>query len=319
MSNTFSIQSFLKSEDNELLVIDIPLGDASAPPANEVLDVFSPNQGKNQIWEATEDSAHPGYFFIRSLQIDKRGDSLVIDIQGVNEAKAKNMASGTPIDAYTQDQGWHENQLWTVALDPASTPNLNTALQPSGKQDFIFIQSYLTDSSGTPFVIDIQGWSAATKLVRGVAKLDAYPQKRTGTDNQRWTLIPIDWEPLAPKITSFTPDFNLSVPAKSYMTVSGTGFAPGLTLVFTNRLDQGDGTFSTADPILGVTDFAGNFSRTASFVDWGLGIAEGNGLGTQSGKFTVGVANNSGDRIPTVLASASAQWSGSTFSDFSNG
>jgi hypothetical protein len=87
-------------------------------------------------------------------------DGNVIDILG---------ASTTPdtgLDAFPQKESGTANQLWQFVPDPAGS-------------GFFFIMSMLNGD-----VIDIQGASTAPDT-----KLDAFPQKTTGTDNQLWIAV----------------------------------------------------------------------------------------------------------------------------------
>jgi hypothetical protein len=242
---------------------------------------------------------------------------LVINVKGITAKNAGDVKDGTGLDAYTPDSGWNESQLWTVALNPASTPNVTTASPPQPQDDFIFIESYLTDDHGKPLVMDIQGWQPGQKLVAGKALLDAFHQKSANTQNQLWALEPQGWSSPVPKITAFDPWLNLTDAKKSTVTVTGSGFYPGTTLVFTCAIEDGGG-FTQPPPLLGVSDFAGNFSMTATLIAWGLAAPDGDGVVNQVGTFMVGVAVNSGSAPQPVAASASAQWNGLDFSGFTH-
>ena len=85
----------------------------------------------------------------------------VIDIQ---EASTK---AGALLDAFPPKKTGADNQMWDFVLDPAGS-------------GYYFIKSKLSGN-----VIDIQ--EAATKVG---ALLDAFPQKKTGADNQLWDFIP---------------------------------------------------------------------------------------------------------------------------------
>jgi hypothetical protein len=299
MSNTFIIQSKLADAYNNPLVVDIEEGGGSLPPKknNAYLDAFTPTGNNNQLWTAVPDPAHSGYFFIQSMQPDSVGETLVIDIHGVNQKHADNMKDGTLLDAWTQDQVWYENQLWTIALDPATQPN--TAQPTSSQRNFILIQSYLKNSSGVPFVIDIQGWSGANPS-KGTA-LDAFHQKTKNTDNQLWTLNAQQKYP-TPGITSLTPDYDITNPEATVLGVTGSGFPPGSTLALV--LTGGD--LTQGPPILTVTDFAGNFDMGARLVaDWGYP-----GLGIE-GPFSIAVFfNEVGIFGQPWIVSVNANWTG---------
>jgi hypothetical protein len=311
MSNVFTIESFLltSSQPPGQLAIDIGLADPGF-----YLDAYSPNRQTNQLWEAVEDQEHPGYFFIQSIFTDSAKQHLVIDIKGVTKTNRSTMKADTSLIAHHRDMGWHENQLWTIGLNPGTVPNTN--ITPDPQVDFIFIQSYLKNEYGKPYVIDMRGWSAGGPLIGdGSTKLDAHPQKATDTGNQLWRLVPqslTNW-PYWGKITSIVP----SIGSVNMATVNGTGFSPGATLYFFSQLYLGDGTTNYYGPLLGVADFAGNVSMLASLEDWGLGYMQGGTLVTQAGLFAVGIGYNSGPGPEPKIATASAQWSGSQFTNFS--
>jgi hypothetical protein len=97
----------------------------------------------------------PTFVFLKS-----KLNGNVIDILG---------ASPTPdtgLDAFPQKASGTENQLWQFVPDPAGS-------------GFFFIKSMLNGN-----VIDIQGASTAPDT-----KLDSFPQKTTGTDNQLWQFV----------------------------------------------------------------------------------------------------------------------------------
>jgi hypothetical protein len=280
---------------------------------NNNLWLNSPNQHSTQIWEGVADSARPGFFFIQSSQPpDQAGNSIFIGIKGITEATA-NDADGSLLNVNVMETGWHQNQLWTVALDPEGQPN-----EPS----FILIQSFLTDSSGTPLVFDIEGWAPGTTLTAkdpNTTSLDAFHQKTNSTRNQRWVIQGLQVD--SPRITAFIPNINIIAPKglpseESTVTVTGTGFPPGTTLLITPQFyNEATGLFQP-NSFLAVSDLAGNISVSASLPTWGLGVAYPDGVSWQDGVFRVGVAYNGPGNPPTV-AGASATWSGTPgFSDF---
>jgi hypothetical protein len=209
-------------------------------------------------------------------------DSLVVDIQPP-------VKSGSQLKALSQDKA---NQQWTVVDGPADKPN------------YFFIQSAVDN-----LVIAILD-GAIPSSGHGTP-LDAH-DKLSGHDSQLWTLESAPGNSFNSKITSFTPDIDLHTPVKSTVTVAGTGFHPGAALVFQSGLITEAG-LTEPEPIHGVSDFAGNFLMPATMIAWGLAIADGIDIVNQLGTFAVAVSYNSGP----VVASASAQWNGIVFSDFS--
>jgi RHS repeat-associated protein len=108
-----------------------------------------------QLAEVVEPNAYaspPGSVF---------GPGNVIDILNGSTQPA------AALDAFPQKTTGTDNQLWRVIPDPAGS-------------GYSFIQSKLNGN-----VIDILNGSA-----QPAARLDAFPQKTTGTDNQLWRLIP---------------------------------------------------------------------------------------------------------------------------------
>jgi len=305
--STFQILSLL-TFGNEAMVVDIAEGGSTAPTTGAFLHAVPPNGGKNQLWTAVvAGPLYPGFFLLQSLQPSSSGETLVIDIHGVTKAVDKaGITDGTLLDAYRQDPGWYENQLWAVGLSPTARPNVSVPSVP--QRDGIVIQSYLTDGNGTPYVIDIQGWPV--KKLTGRVPLDAFRQKQTSNENQLWNIAQQQELRLAPKITNFlVSDINLSSSfLDSVVTVTGTGFYPGTTLVLSVGFNNG--IFTQPEPILGVADFAGNCAVHAFLSTWGLS--------RDSGTFSVGLAYNSVG-TQDIIASASAKWDGlGSFSDFTN-
>jgi len=96
------------------------------------------------------------YAFIKS-----KLNGNVIDIEKASTAPA------ALLDAFPKKSTGNDNQQWEFVADPAGS-------------GFYFIKSKLDGQ-----VIDIQGNSTAPG-----AKLEAYPQKSSGTDNELWEFIP---------------------------------------------------------------------------------------------------------------------------------
>lgn len=300
MSNTFEIKSKLDDSAGNQLVIDVAAKNEGAS-----VDASERNGSNNQFWEAVADPKHPGYFFIQSLQHDSDGKPVVIDIQGVS--KASEMADGTKLDAYESKSGFNENQLWTIALDPNTKPNIST---PSvGQQDYIFIQSYLKNAAGTPYVVDILGWVSGTKLPGGGTRLDAYHQKTSDTQNQLWRLEAQTGK-FSPKITSLASGFQIlgkNPGSGAYAVVTGAGFQAGATLALVGTYVDNNGNLTQGSPILTATDFAGNFTVSSAFSNWAL-------TEDMPGNFFVSVFyNDSGIFAPPPAAALSAFWDGVSF------
>jgi hypothetical protein len=135
-------------------VIDIQ--DASTK-SGALLNAFSQktSENDNQLWEFVPDAAGSGYYFIKS-----KLSGNVIDIEG---ASAK---PGTPLDAFLQKATGNDNQLWEFVPDPAGS-------------GYHFIRSKLAGN-----VIDIEGASA-----KPGARLDAFPVKTSGNENQLWQAV----------------------------------------------------------------------------------------------------------------------------------
>jgi hypothetical protein len=117
----------------------------------------------NQIWELVPDPAGSGYYFIKS-----KLNGNVIDIVGASTQ------AGAQLDAWPQKSTGTDNQLWELVPDPAGS-------------GYYFIKSKLNGN-----VIDIVGASAAAGT-----RLDAWPQKPTGNDNQLWGLVLAPAQPTA--------------------------------------------------------------------------------------------------------------------------
>jgi Ricin-type beta-trefoil lectin domain-like len=164
MSTYCAIKS--KLSDN---VIDVQ--EASTKPGAP-LDAYPPKTtgNDNQLWEFVSDPSGSGYFFIKS-----KLSGNVIDVR---EASTK---SGALLDAYPQKASGTENQLWTCVPDPAA-------------KGYYFIRNKLSGN-----VIDIQG--ASTKPG---ALLDAYPQKTSKNDNQRWMPVGGEFPPPVKLPTTLT-------------------------------------------------------------------------------------------------------------------
>jgi hypothetical protein len=300
MNNTFEIKSKLKDSAGHPLVIDVATAPGQSVPAlGASVDVTERNGDTRQLWQAIESAPHPGYFRIQSLQHDDEGKNLVIDIRGVN--KTSTMTDGTLLDAYTNDAGFDENQLWTIALDPNTRPN--TSLGPVvEQQDYVFIQSYLKNSSGTPYVIDIFGWESGPGPSGG-SRLDAFHQKDRSTENQLWRLE-AQTGPFAEKIKAL-----VATSPSGFVSVEGTGFLAGATLALVGTFDDGTGNIAQASPILAVTDFAGSFVASAAISKWALSEA-------LAGDFAVSVFyNDTGIFNPSPAASWAAYWNGEYFSE----
>lgn len=100
------IQSKLKDEDGDHLVIDIEHGNKPVNP-NAGLDVYKKksSNNNNQLWKFVEQQ--PGWYVIQSKMTDKDGNTLVIDIRGASDKR------GTLLDAFTLTG--NANQLWQLA------------------------------------------------------------------------------------------------------------------------------------------------------------------------------------------------------------
>jgi hypothetical protein len=100
------IQSKLKDEDGDHLVIDIEHGNKPVNP-NAGLDAYKKKSSKNnnQLWKFVEQQ--PGWYVIQSKMTDKDGNTLVIDIRGASDKR------GTLLDAFTLTG--NANQLWQLA------------------------------------------------------------------------------------------------------------------------------------------------------------------------------------------------------------
>ncbi len=124
--------------------------------AGTALDAYPPKPSgtDNQLWTFIPDPAGSGYYFMAS-----KLDRYVIDIE------AASTRSGAALDAWPQKPSGTENQLWEFIADPAG----------SGA---FFISSKLNGN-----VIDVEGASTAAG-----ARLDAYPRKFSGYDNQLWVV-----------------------------------------------------------------------------------------------------------------------------------
>jgi len=300
MSNRFQIQSSLCDSHNNALVVDIEEGRGSPPPkAGAYLDTWCPTGRNNQLWTAHEDPLNPGYFSVRSLQLDSADHELYIDI-GV--AKPSEMTDGAPLDANTTNK-IGSRQLWKIGLNPATQPNLSDPVVP--QTDYIFIQSYLTHNGGVPYVIDIEGWKAGTSPNMGT-KLDAWHQK--GAANQLWMLVPQQWTE-TPKITSFISNLDLKNPENITVTVTGKGFRPGATLALVGSFTPDVGDLTQASPILAASDFVGGLTVSAPSAQWALS--------GDIGEFYLTVTYNE-VYAPTPVAAAKAHWTGAEFTHFSN-
>jgi hypothetical protein len=100
------------------------------------------------------------YYNIASYLTDKGGVPLLIDI-AVDQPDG---AGGYYL--YTNQPTGSDTQLWTIV---------------DGPSPYVFIQSQWKDPSGNQVVIDIHQGSN-----RPGTRLDGYPQKSTGYDNQLW-------------------------------------------------------------------------------------------------------------------------------------
>jgi hypothetical protein len=293
MANKFFIQSLLGD-----LVVDISekgLKKGEIPPATTALDAFTTKKtdNDNQLWTFVP-GPNPGYFFIQNP-----ASNLVIDISEKGLKAGQTPPANTDLDAFTMkasDNPNNANQLWELLAGPADKP------------DYFFLRSLMGD-----LVVDIR----ETGLKKGeippaATALDAFTNK--GGDNQLWTLKSAPGNSFKPKLTGFTPVIELTTAAKSYVTVAGTGFRPGATLVFQSALKTGFG-LAEPPPLHGMSDLDGNVLMPATMIAWGLAEAGDGGIVNQLGTFTVAVSYNSGP----VVASASAQWNGIVFSDFPNG
>ena len=140
---------FIKSKLNGN-VIDIQ---GASTRAGALLDAFpqKPSGNENQLWEFVGSD----YFLIVS-----KLNGNVIDIQGASTR------AGALLDVYTLKSSGNDNQLWEFVADPAGS-------------GYCFIKSKLNGN-----VIDIEGASTEPG-----ARLDAYPWKLTGYDNQLWTVV----------------------------------------------------------------------------------------------------------------------------------
>jgi hypothetical protein len=139
-------------------VIDIEQASAAN---GALLDAWPQKQSghDNQLWNIVQDPAGSDYFFLQS-----RLNGNVIDILGASNQ------NGTLLDAWPQKQNGTDNQLWKFLPDP-------------GGSGFFLIQSKLNGN-----VIDILGGSSANG-----ARLDAWPQKQSGTVNQLWKIVPLQY------------------------------------------------------------------------------------------------------------------------------
>jgi hypothetical protein len=263
MSNAFAIESFLSG-----MRVDIEQGGASAPSLGAYLHLFRPKpppENQNQSWIALPDADNPGYFLIQSIQLDTEGQPLVIDIHGVSSADK--MKNGALLDGYKPKlTEWHDNQLWRVAMNPATQPNQSSP--PQVQLNYVLLESLLQDSNGVPYVMDVKGWKGG-QPANGTG-LDAFVKKPTNnTGNQLWHVVPAV-SGASPQI-SLAPFYNENNPEATMLSVSGSGFYPAQTLalvMLTRPITQGE-------PNLAVTDLAGNLVMSApllalgNFYGWG--------------------------------------------------
>jgi hypothetical protein len=100
------IQSKLKDEDGDHLVIDIEGGNKPVSPTVK-LDAYKKKSSDydNQLWKFVEQQ--PGWYVIQSKMTDESGNTLVIDIFGGIDKR------NTLLDAYTLTG--NPNQLWQLA------------------------------------------------------------------------------------------------------------------------------------------------------------------------------------------------------------
>jgi len=127
MSTTFCLQSRLTAHNGVGLVVDVSEGGADTPADGARLDVNVQAGGPDglikpsQLWQAVRDADFPGYFNIVSLQKATDGNPLVMDIAGIRSAS--DMRDGVDVVAFRQHSGFHDNQLWTISLDPGAVVN----------------------------------------------------------------------------------------------------------------------------------------------------------------------------------------------------
>ncbi len=148
---------FIKSKLGN--VIDVA---GASTKAGALLDAWPQKSSgtDNQLWEFVPAPADSGYYsgswyyFIKS----KLGN--VIDVSGASTK------AGALLDAWPQKSSGTDNQLWEFVADPAGS-------------GYCFIKSKLNGN-----VIDVAGASTAPG-----ARLNAYPWKLTGYDNQLWTVV----------------------------------------------------------------------------------------------------------------------------------
>jgi Ricin-type beta-trefoil lectin domain-like len=213
-------------------VIDIE--GAGTATSGTHLDAFpqKPSSNDNQLWEFVPSSTSAGYFFIKS-----KLDGRVIDV------KHANRDSGTFLQAYPQNAGETDNQLWKFVASDA--------------YNYVFIKSKLNGD-----VIDIQGNSTAAGT-----GLDNYPQKSGIAKNQLWQIVPQPGSAITPKVV-LTSYFAIDRPNNpeipSGVGCAGSGFWPGtqVNIVF-QYVDENDTltTNVTTDSALGsvvTVDGSGN-------------------------------------------------------------
>jgi hypothetical protein len=105
----FTIQSKLTDlKSGEHLVIDIQKAKDKPVKSGTLLDVWTPTDNLNQLWQFVEIT--PGWSVIQSKLTDLAGNPLVIDIHGASKGAKK---EGIPLDTLTENN--KENQLWMLA------------------------------------------------------------------------------------------------------------------------------------------------------------------------------------------------------------
>lgn len=174
------------------------------------------------------------YAFIKS-----KLNGNVIDIEGASKTPA------TYLDAYPKKSTSNDNQQWEFVADPAGS-------------GFYFIKSKLDGQ-----VIDIHDNSTAAG-----AKLEAYTQKTTGTDNELWEFILDVVDPTYFFIKSKLNGNVIDIEGASTKAGTGLDAFPQKSTNNNNQLWQCDGAnfppLGNVPPILNFLDYGTGSGTTSS-------------------------------------------------------
>jgi hypothetical protein len=188
---------------------------------NDMLDGFA----DSQTFVGIPDPDVPGYFFIQSaLQSSVNPkQQLVVNIKGVTESTPLPNSELSLLDLVPANKGWHNNQLWTIKVDPTVDPSNASCLIQSLIYDNAGHPESFQSDSRTPYVMNLHGgWSRSNPPPHGT-RLDADP-RQFGDPRQLWLIYILPPELGQTSVTigvATTPEWN-------FINIEGTNVPPGI-------------------------------------------------------------------------------------------